>query len=101
MCIRDREWAYRFLGAALAELADHPEADRRAAALAAGPALELWAARRVEPTPAVVRAWAVANAHPVSDRGRVPADVRQAYAAAHPEPTDHSATGRETPDRAR
>jgi len=96
-----QEWSYRFLGAALSELADHPEADRRAAALAAAPAPELWATRRVQPTPAIVRSWAMANGHPVSDRGRVPADVQQAYAAAHPEPTDHSATGRETPDRAR
>ena len=30
-----------------------------------------------------VRAWARENGHTVPDRGRIPADVRDAYAAAH------------------
>ncbi len=30
-----------------------------------------------------VRAWARANGHTVPDRGRIPADVREAYDAAH------------------
>jgi hypothetical protein len=29
-----------------------------------------------------IRAWANANGHPVSDRGRIPAEVQAAYAAA-------------------
>ena len=33
---------------------------------------------------AAVRSWAVVNGYAVSDRGRLPAEVRQAYAAAHP-----------------
>ena len=43
-------------------------------------------ARRVatgEPNAADVRAWARENGYDVSTRGRVPADVLQAYAAAH------------------
>lgn len=35
------------------------------------------------PTPAEVRDWARAEGRDVSDRGRVPADVRAAYDAAH------------------
>lgn len=30
-----------------------------------------------------IREWARANGHSVSDRGRIPASVREAYAAAH------------------
>ena len=36
-----------------------------------------------EPNPADVRAWARENGHEVSSRGRIPAEVLQAYAAAH------------------
>lgn len=35
------------------------------------------------PTPASIREWARANGYEVSDRGRVSADVRSAYDAAH------------------
>ena len=35
------------------------------------------------PTPAEIREWAWANGHDVPDRGRVSAEVRQAYDAAH------------------
>ncbi|WP_433674819.1 histone-like nucleoid-structuring protein Lsr2 [Microbacterium gorillae] len=35
------------------------------------------------PDLAAVRAWANDNGHPVSDRGRVPASVLEAYDAAH------------------
>jgi hypothetical protein len=34
-------------------------------------------------SPSDIRAWARSNGWKVSDRGRVPADVRAAYAAAH------------------
>jgi Lsr2 len=33
---------------------------------------------------AAVRAWARAEGHQVSDRGRIPSEIRQAYDAAHP-----------------
>ncbi len=50
--------------------------------------LKTWPATSV-PAPgastSVVRAWAVANGFAVSDRGRLPAEVRQAYGAAHPD----------------
>ncbi len=36
-----------------------------------------------EPSAAQVREWARANGHDVPDRGRVSAEVREAYAAAH------------------
>ncbi len=35
------------------------------------------------PTAAEIRAWARENGHSVPERGRVSADVREAYAAAH------------------
>jgi hypothetical protein len=72
------EWAYRFLGAALDELASHGRADQIAASLPF--------AGEVPPpavTTAEVRAWAVAAGLPVSDRGRLRPDVWAAYRAAH------------------
>jgi hypothetical protein len=72
------EWTYRFLGAALAELATHSLADRRAEGLT--PAGEL---PPPPPTTAEVRAWAVRRGLPVSDRGRLRPEVWEAYAAAH------------------
>jgi hypothetical protein len=36
-----------------------------------------------EPSPSDVRAWAREHGHEVSSRGRIPAEVLQAYAAAH------------------
>jgi hypothetical protein len=41
------------------------------------------ASRPSGPSPAAVREWAVANGHTVSGRGRIPAAVLSAYAAAH------------------
>ncbi len=35
------------------------------------------------PSPKEVREWARENGHEVPDRGRIPADVREAYDAAH------------------
>ncbi|MFG2794965.1 Lsr2 family protein [Streptomyces sp. NPDC048419] len=35
------------------------------------------------PSPERLRAWARENNHPVNDRGRVPASIREAYAKAH------------------
>jgi hypothetical protein len=69
-----QEWAYRFLGAALA----HHDDDRAARQLVA----ELPAAGPVpppEPTTAEVRAWARQRGLEVADRGRLPPDVWAAY----------------------
>jgi hypothetical protein len=73
-----QEWTYRFLGAALAHVAEHRAAERTSAQLPlAGPA------PRREPTPSEIRAWARTVGIPVSDRGRIPAELRQRYEAAH------------------
>jgi hypothetical protein len=72
-----QEWTYRFLGAAVAHLADHDHAEPRV--------VELPAAVPLAPAPAdpaAIRAWARANGLAVSDRGRIPASVRAAHAAA-------------------
>jgi hypothetical protein len=73
-----QEWTYRFLGAALAHVEEHRQGERHAAHLPlAGPAPHR------EPTPAEIRAWARSVGLDVSDRGRIPAGVRQRYEAAH------------------
>jgi hypothetical protein len=72
-----QEWTYRFLGAAVAHLADHDGAERLV--------IELPAAVPLAPAPAdpaTIRAWARANGLAVSDRGRIPESVRAAHAAA-------------------
>ncbi|UMG93547.1 histone-like nucleoid-structuring protein Lsr2 [Nocardioides sp. TF02-7] len=71
-----QEWTYRFLAAAYAAR----ELDGFGATAVSG----LAEARPLpprEPTPKEIRAWAVAHGYAVSDRGRVPADVRAAYLA--------------------
>ncbi len=80
------EWTFRFLGAALAELA----ADRDTADLEAGlaPAGEL---PPREPTPAEIRAWARSAGMDVSDRGRLRPEVVLAYRQAHTSSPDRSA----------
>lgn len=42
------------------------------------------AAPSVSIEPEVIRAWARAHGHTVSSRGRIPAEIKQAYVAAHP-----------------
>jgi hypothetical protein len=72
------EWTYRFLGAALDELSSHSTADELAATMTpAGPL------NPVEPSTASIRAWAVAAGIPVSARGRLRPEVRQAYFEVH------------------
>ncbi len=72
-----QEWTYRFLGAALAHhLEDAPAAERAAELPPAGPLAP------VDPTAAEVRAWANANGHAISAKGRIPAAVRAAFDAA-------------------
>jgi hypothetical protein len=78
-----QEWAYRFLGAALAHHDEEGPAAERAAGLpTAGP---LPAA---PPSAAEIRAWAIANGHPVSPKGRIPASVRRAFDQARRSPPD-------------
>jgi hypothetical protein len=92
------EWTYRWLAAALAEheLARSGD-DRLLGLVVAGelPAVEpasrsgvrRGAARpgAIGPTPAVVRAWAVSQGLPVSDRGRLRPEIVAAYEAANPD----------------
>ena len=73
------EWTYRFLAAAVAEQVSDGRAAERLAALVEPPPLA-----PAPPTPAQVRAWASAQGLPVSDRGRIRADVVAAYEQAHP-----------------
>ena len=68
------EWVFRFLGAALREASAESAGERRLAALVSASDL----APR-EPTTAEVRAWAVAQGLPVSDRGSLRPEVWQAY----------------------
>lgn len=73
-----QEWTYRFLAAALAAaVAEQPAAAYFDALPTAG---RLTAA---EPTAAEVRRWATREGLPVSDRGRVPADLVRRYRQAH------------------
>jgi hypothetical protein len=69
-----QEWTYRFLGAALGELAAHgATADVEATFAVAG------SVPPAPPSAAAVRVWAVAAGLHVSDRGRIPAAVLAAY----------------------
>lgn len=71
-----QEWTYRFLGAAVAHHLDHTTADLFAIALpAAGPLAPAPA------TPAEIRAWAVANGHEISPKGRIPRSIAAAFEA--------------------
>lgn len=72
-----QEWTYRFLAAAAAGAAEEYAGEVAVAGLAK--ALPLAAAA---PTPAEVRSWAVSQGYAVSDRGRVPARLVNAFLAA-------------------
>lgn len=69
-----QEWTYRFLAAAAAAADEERPAGRITAALVAAPPLA-----PAPPSPAEVRAWALAHGYDVSDRGRVPARLVAAY----------------------
>ena len=71
-----QEWTYRFLAAALTAR----DLDSFGSAVVAGLASAEPLAPP-DPTPAEMRAWAAVNGYDVSDRGRIPADVRAAYLA--------------------
>jgi hypothetical protein len=72
-----QEWAYRFLGAALAHQREHVAATTLTDALPRAGALQPNPA-----TPAEVRAWALANGHDISTKGRIPASIAAAFEAA-------------------
>jgi hypothetical protein len=69
-----QEWTYRFLAAAQVGLAEEEIGFDLIDGLA--PAGELPA---VEPTAAEIRVWAALHGHHVSDRGRIPAEVKAAF----------------------
>lgn len=73
-----QEWTYRFLAAALASA----DLDGFGAAAVEGLATAPPLPPR-EPTPAEIRAWALGAGHVMSAKGRVPAEVRAAWEAAH------------------
>jgi hypothetical protein len=90
-----QEWAYRFLGAAVAHLGEHEDAWRLEQSLPpAGPVTP------AEPTAADVRAWAISAGLPVADRGRIRPGIVSAYRLAHePRPVgsdQRSVSGRDS-----
>jgi hypothetical protein len=72
-----QEWAYRWLGACLAELEAAAATADAEATFAPGGAVPAAA-----PRPSDVRRWAAENGVAVSDRGRIPADVLRRYCEA-------------------
>lgn len=74
------EWTYRYLAAAYAWAHDEPAAQARirtsAGSTPIGPSAP-------PPTSAELRAWARANGHEVSDRGRVSQTIHEAWVNAH------------------
>lgn len=73
-----QEWTFRFLGAALAELRQHVATEDLGTTLSPGDPMP--------PRPvstAEIRTWAMRAGLPVSDRGRLRPEIRQAYADAH------------------
>ncbi|HWJ66759.1 MAG TPA: ERCC4 domain-containing protein [Nocardioides sp.] len=76
-----QEWSYRFLAAAVVAATADTAGVRVVAELAPVVPLEPLAPR--EPTPAELRAWALANGHVVSAKGKIPAAVRAAWRDAH------------------
>ncbi|MDP2775086.1 MAG: histone-like nucleoid-structuring protein Lsr2 [Nocardioides sp.] len=72
-----QEWTYRYLAAALVAAEAESGGQRVVDGLVAPPALP-----PAPPSPAEVRAWALAQGHHVSDRGRVPARLLEAFRAA-------------------
>lgn len=76
------EWTYRFFGASVEHHHNEVAGMLRLDDLpAAGPV------PAAEPTVAEIRAWAMANGYSVSDRGRIPGEVREAFKAARTRPS--------------
>jgi hypothetical protein len=76
-----QEWTYRYLAAALVAAEADSGGQLVVDDLAAPPPLP-----PAPPTPAEVRQWALTQGHHVSDRGRVPARLLEAFHAAHHSP---------------
>ena len=76
------EWTYRYLAAAHHWATTEPAATERVSA--APHHLDPPAAPDLSPSPSEIRAWARAQHIAVPERGRLPADIRQAWQAAHP-----------------
>ena len=64
-------------------LAPYAQAGRRVGASTAGSAARRSRGPAAKSETAAIRAWAAANGHTVSDRGRIPVPVVAAYHAAH------------------
>src|SRR5215213_738134 len=75
-----RDTLGRYVGAA--RRADQPRRGRRRAADAGGPARRSSGGRRGATDLSEVRAWARGRGYEVSDRGRISAQVQEAYEAA-------------------
>ena len=73
-----QEWTYRYLGAAIAHHHDSEHGDERTAELPTAGAVP-----PAEATTAEIRAWALANGHDVSDRGRLRPEIRDAFHVAN------------------
>lgn len=74
------EWTYRYLAAAHAWAADE---DAALARIGGGDDAAVSAVAAPAPSTAEVRAWAVANGLPVSDRGRLRPEIHRAWQDAH------------------
>ena len=74
-----QEWTYRFLGAALAHVAEHDQAgtDHVPLLATAGPVAA------PEPSIADIRAWALSAGLDVAPKGRLRPEIRAAYGRAH------------------
>jgi hypothetical protein len=72
-----QEWTYRFLAAAATAADAEQDGELAVAELAPAPFLAPG-----PPSPAEVRAWAIAHGYEVSDRGRVPGHLIEAFRAA-------------------
>jgi hypothetical protein len=79
------EWTYRYLAAAHAWASTEPAAIQRIGEL---PTLRPVPEPKTGPSPAEIRDWARRNGLEVSDRGRIPASIRQAWerSTMRPEP---------------
>ena len=86
-----QEWAYRFLGAALAHRVNDAAGAARFDALSTAGAVPAPAA-----TTAQVRAWAIASGLDVSDRGRLRPEVWEAYRIATAQPSRVELSGAPT-----
>lgn len=80
-----QEWTYRFLGAALVELAGHRARSDDPLATSRQGAPSAREAPPAAPDAAAVRRWAAATGRPVAARGRLARDLLDAYARAHAE----------------